>query len=555
MKIRLLITIAAIIVISCESIPPIASINPAQSGENLICHAKDDCAKDENCIAQRCALLSLTTFPVTLRLTYPNALEAPVIQQVLFKPGNSLGSFIQPTRKPIAIQVEYNGNLIDGTASLTPINTWQNIDATQSGPLQTTDKSNILLNPGSYHLTVFPHLTPETEDIPTMFFDNINIEPHTETLHLQITNTPQPDQWWAGTVTAFYTYANQETATQVPTTLRIVNLSTPASSPAIKLAPPCDDHKCTLTAELPLPPQKLNTKHHYQLLASQTLTPTLTLNTQLHTFSIGSENTEDNNGYENILTPYQDFVIETPQTEQLRGQLLSPNAQLPANATVTISASTDSNQTYWTSAAHAPTSSDGYFTFDAPIFNDENPSFTWNVKIHFEQASPFASQTFTFTQQQDIQTIQIREKTKISGTVTHDGNQPVPNTVISFMPVNQPTAEPIEITTNEDGYYSTSLNYEAYTAIISPPKRTGLPTTVQNIDARSDTPISTNIELLRADVLYGACLDENTQPIPSVRAELFIQHDSKTIRLTSTETDETGIFRMFIPQITKIQTP
>ena len=531
----------------CSDIPEIPSYELSEVGADVACGSDNSCMEGEICVADRCVIISNEIIDVAIRMSFPQARDVPVISYHQLIPGDSVGAFTMPKLQPVKFYVKYRDAWIDGNLSITPSNTWTGIDAEQKGLLSVNGKNELPVQmiPGTYNITVFP--ADITAELPTMYFEHVQIDSDTSEVVFDLSKEDEIDNMLpAGNVDLICRLSTPNiNASTSDISLTIKDQDSPASSAHYTL------NSDSTRNPLPvwLPPQSLYGPRNYQIRTTQNVTPTLTINQVLQDFVMDPFTQEEDDNH----VVYGDVVsldIQTFSSAEIRGRVMCNAAVGPAGAKVTITGSSRDNNLTWTSRSHEETSNDGYFILDMP--QEIEPS-DCTIRVVYPSDSPLASQSIQ-TQcpfATDELVIDIDNKTAFAGTVFNESTHtPVDNAHIVFTPTDHIGSD-IEIFSKSDGTFEVALDAKIYQVSINAPRANGLPPITTLIDG-SD-PKMLNFSLKRGELIYGTCLTDDGEPAADVRTEVYVLQNGTAKRLNVTESDSTGTFRLFIPELSTLK--
>lgn len=550
--------LSAAAITACENVPSAAHIESLKAGADVMCASQSDCASSESCTAQRCASTDGIPYPITLRLSYPDA-AMPVFLDGIFQPNTSFGVFAQPQPISTTLSISYDQTPLAGTLYLTPAESLPDMPSSPAFKLDAAMRP-IPATPGVYNLTFYPSATGNTP-LPTMYFDNIPFDQDHTHIALNIqkslqNNIEDDNAWWSGTFTLSYlirrgtsdAVANgksdddKDPDKQERIGIRISDTESPAQTALIPMPETCSDAKCFTSLDIPMPPQRINTTRIYRISTTDRPTKFLKITTDHGNFKLRTDRTK-NDAYASLIS---DITVTTYPYIPFQGQLLAPSAQSANNATVNIAAADKEKGIHWTSTASALTGSDGRFRLDIPQIEG---NFTYSVNVSFEPGHSMASECFTFSSLDSLKQIFVTPKTRVSGKITRKGaDTGIENALLRFSPRSSLAMETTETTTDADGNYSVLLNHRLYDIEIVPQTTSGLPTTFAALNVSDENAISADFEINDANVLFGTCLDVNAIPLPNVRAEAYTRSaDGKTVKLATGISDDYGLLRLFIP--------
>lgn len=512
-----------------------------------VCSSDADCLIAESCVAQRCIHTSSETYDIGIRLTYPNALELPVTLYKHVQPGSKLGEFPQPTPINTTVTIRQNGVPMIGTLTFTQANSWHGLEDQRAVAL--TQDFRIDLNPGIYNITFFP----EDKSLPTMFFDNIQVDELNRFIDLDVTTSSDSltnTNWYARNFTITYNanaqFSNShspdpnddEDFTDNKIIVRVSDKNSPASTAEITLDP--DNPQ----ADTLLPPQQLNSSRAYKIVMSQNLTPRLKLTNVLGEFIVNLKTTQ-------YAPEFSDtYGVNVWDVQKQLGHLSFASDSINTNAHVTVTAHTPKDglpSYHWNFSSSERSGDDGYFFIEYPIIDAQK--LTYTVQVTFDPDSSLASETFTFDDIQAISQIPIQNKIILSGSVYKPDGSPLPEATLTFTTRDSGRSAGCEpIITDQDGHYTVSLDRMTYDVAIEPPKSLGLPNAFFKIDKPEQTQMTRDFALPFPSLVYGTCIDNARQPLQKVHTEVFIRdNEGFTRKLDTAASDHTGTFRLFIP--------
>ena len=561
--------IAAALAVGCESIPGIESYSPLEYGSEAKCRTTSSCPSDTVCIAGRCASASGAPYDVALKLTYPDAVDKPFTRYLEFTPGESLGAFELPDPVVGNLSVWYEGRQVEGTATFTQHGAWNGAENAQSFVFS-AQKSDFSIYPAVYDI-VFTPAQSEGRVFPTMVFDSIEVDNAHSDLVFQIvhdldsplapSSAPVPSShamtWWAGLFTVSYTWGKRASNSDENTddkgdadafhpqiAFRITDTKQSASVAQIVLDLSPGEIKHFNSIDMSLPPQRVESTRDYRITALYQMTPTLQMEEVLGTFELSV------NGVENVSV--KEVVLRPFASRKFVGQLMPPSATNPANAIVSVSAVDEAGNIQWKSTAHAPTSSDGYFTFDYPANSctSDNCNVTYTVHVSYEDEHVLASESFVFDDLEALKNIDVTPKTPVSGIVyAEDDATPLSGVTVSFTPLKAESSRTIEVVTDRDGRYNVNLNHRHYDVELIPNRTRGVSIAFDTLRVDSSNPITRDFSFERSNLIFGTCNDDVQSPVSDVRADVYIRSKSGAVRkVASSATDDKGIFRLFVPE-------
>ena len=527
-----------LIVAGCSEIPDIISFDLSEVGADVACGDDAHCDVGELCVASRCVLVSDETVDIALRMIFPEARDVPVIAYREM----SVGDFTMPQMQSVKVYVKYKNNWMDGNLSITHADKWAGMDDEQKGQLsvQTRNDYSIRLVPGSYHFTVFPSVG--LVDMPTMYFENVEVTSETTEIIFDLdsdSNSTVAMPFISDVRMWYRILVPQNMQDEVPEIqLTVKDANSPASSGHYTLE--SSDSQESLTVWLP--PQYGDTTRDYQIAVSQKVTPTLTIQQQLESFEMSDATPAYGEDPDAISVDIQAY-----ESTEIRGRVMSSGATGPAGGMVTIYGTSDRLQ--WTSRAHDETSNDGYFIFDMPANLAPSPC---EIRVVYPADSPLASQTVRTTCPFDSDTflLNVEEKQQFWGTVVNDAGAPVDNARVVLTPEDHIGGD-IELTTVADGTFEARLEARRYQVTVSAPRAYGLPPMVTTWDGRTRSEMQ--FVLKRGELVYGTCLSADGEPVADVRTEVYVLQNGVARRLNDTESDYTGTFRLFIPELSMLK--
>lgn len=563
--------VVASMALGCESIPGVDSYSLMEYGSEAKCRASSSCSEDMVCIAERCASAEGKAYDVALRLTYPDAVDKPFTYYRTFAPGESLGDFALPEPITGDFSVWYEGRQVEGMATFTQHDAWDGAENAQFF-FFSLQKSDFTIYPAVYDIVFTPTQT-DGRVLPTMVFDSIVVDDEHSNLAFQIASdfvtppgtsfAPNLDSnefdWWAGMLTILYMWhgefagsgenSNEEIGEGCETfhpqvTLRVADTEQSANVAQVALDLSSDNFRGFNYVDIALPPQRVDSSREYRITALYQMTQSLQMEEVLGEFELSVD------GVENISVT--EVALRSFASSKFVGQLMPPSAMNPANAIVSVSAVDKSGRIQWKSTADAPTSSDGYFAFDYPtnLCEEEPCGMTYTVHVSYEDEHVLASESYTFDNLESLKSIVVTPKTHVGGIVYADDETPLSGVTVSFRPLKAESSRTIDVITDRDGRYEARLNHRLYDVELIPNRTLGVSIAFDKLRVESEEPMTRDFSFARSNLIFGTCYDDLHDPVSDVRADVYIRSQSGVVRkIASSSTDESGIFRLFVPEL------
>lgn len=564
-------------VAGCESLPPSTKVGALEYGADAKCADDSQCADGDSCLAGRCANAVGESYEIALKLTYPDAVDAPVTVYRDFVPGESLGTFTRPELLTGTMTIAFLGGDVAGTAVFTPHDAWNGIENAHAFSLS-QGKTEYAVYPGKYDIVFYPAST-ETETLPVMIFDDISIENSGQELRFRVENPrgvfPQSENvWWSQMIAATFEIAKTSSkedekkpgdhgngsgesakednaalegaAFRPQVQFRIVDADFGIISTQYSMD--LSDKECVFyLPDFLLPPQRSTRRYVFKLVYQ--LTPFLQLTQTIGEFISEFDSPGGCLGVCHMNSTLN-YVIDGWKSRSFKGQIMAPSAITPANGTVSITATDAEGKIQWKTSAQTPTSSDGYFVFDYPDIDCEvlGCQMSYKVDVSYDDDHALASESFVFDALEDLKAIPVKPKTAVAGTVYSHNGKPLSQVTVSFKPRNTDSSAVIETQTDVNGYYNVRLNHRLYDVAFIPVKSSGVSQEFSRLDVSDLNEIEYDFSFRRPNLVYGNIVDSEYHGIEGVRLDAYIRTEDGVVRrVASSESDADGVFRLFVP--------
>jgi hypothetical protein len=517
------------------------------------CMSDGDCGDSMRCLANRCVDSigsgegTVKPVELALRITLADSPASTYIKRSSFVAGEALEDIYVPEPVPVSVSVFYKDKAIEGYAVLSQNSNIEAVSFAQTVALGSADMnldSRKSVLPGVYTISVYPNNSALRLQMPTVVFNNIYIDQSRKSVELVIGDREKEEQMLRlrGDV-----FADFDVLGDMKVELKASHRGSQASSATYRL------NKSMLKEgyDILLPPQQKGEERVYDVNAKYYLGDHLVVTERLSTETVlvstpASEEWEEIEG--------RSFNLSKLSKMSYPIRVVSDNGKSVKNAVITVDAVSKDKEHLIKFSASAMEQSDasGRAKIDLPVFG-EDYLIDYHFTVAFENQDEYASTQVVVENglPKELEIV-VGYKKELKGIVYgRDNDSVVANARVIASPLKNALGR-LEAYTDEKGEFSLRVHDSEYDVSIVPPANSSYPPGFFRMNSGSAVDGTVALILGKSSLVFGHCFKHDGTTLTNAQIDVFLIEDEQIGVLTTTATDDDGMYRAYIPLMDSI---